>query len=58
MPSIQGFDTGSYPGDAAVTAWANGGSPFQFMGFYFDVPAHTPAKFTTYSGEGVEPLRR
>ena len=51
MPSIQGFDTGSYPGDDAITAWSNGNSPFQFMGFYFDAPAHTTANFTTYSGK-------
>jgi hypothetical protein len=51
MAPIQGFDSGSYPGDAAVTAWANGGSPFSFLGFYLDAPCHSPQSFTTYSGK-------
>lgn len=42
---------GSYPGDAAVKAWANGGSPFSFIGFYLDAPCHSARTFTTWSGK-------
>jgi hypothetical protein len=45
-----GFDTGSYPGDAAIKAWA-ANSPFEFVGFYFDAPCHTTASFKTWSGK-------
>jgi len=44
-----GFDTGSYPGDAAITAWA-AKSPYRFVGFYFDAPCHTTATFKTWTG--------
>ena len=37
-----GFDTGSYPGDAAINTWA-AKSPYRFVGFYFDAPCHTTA---------------
>jgi hypothetical protein len=45
-----GFDTGSYPGDAAIRAWA-AQSPYRFVGFYFDAPCHTTARFKTWSGK-------
>jgi hypothetical protein len=45
-----GFDTGSYPGDAAITAWA-AKSPYRFVGFYFDAPCHTTATFKTWTGK-------
>ena len=48
--SFAGFDTGSYPGDAAINAWA-AQSPFRFVGFYFDAPCHTPATFTPWTGK-------
>lgn len=51
MATFQGFDCGSYPGDAAVTAWAHGGSPFSFIGFYLDAPCHTTKSFKTWSGK-------
>jgi hypothetical protein len=44
-----GFDTGSYPGDAAIAAWADR-SPYHFVGFYFDSPCHTTKTFRTWSG--------
>lgn len=51
MKTFQGFDCGSYPGDAAVTAWAHAGSPFSFIGFYLDAPCHTKQTFKTWSGK-------
>jgi Domain of unknown function (DUF1906) len=45
-----GFDTGSYPGDAAIATWASN-SPYQFVGFYFDAPCHTTKTFKTWSGK-------
>jgi hypothetical protein len=45
-----GFDTGSYPGDAALTTWA-AGSPYRFVGFYFDAPCHTTTTFKTWKGK-------
>jgi Domain of unknown function (DUF1906) len=45
-----GFDTGSYPGDAAIAAWA-ASSPYAFVGFYFDAPCHTPATFKSWAGK-------
>lgn len=45
-----GFDTGSYPGDAAITTWA-ATSPYAFVGFYFDAPCHTTSTFKTWSGK-------
>jgi hypothetical protein len=47
-----GFDTGSYPGDDAVAAWAMN-SPYQFVGFYFDAPCHTTKTFNTWSGKSA-----
>jgi hypothetical protein len=45
-----GFDTGSYPGDAAIAAWA-AKSPYRFVGFYFDAPCHTTNTFKTWTGK-------
>jgi glycoside hydrolase-like protein len=45
-----GFDTGSYPGDAAIDTWA-AQSPHRFVGFYFDAPCHTRKVFKTWSGK-------
>ena len=45
-----GFDTGSYPGDAAIQAWA-AQSPFRFVAFYFDAPCHTTKTFRSWSGK-------
>src|SRR5437763_7292669 len=49
--AFQGFDCGSYPGDHAVTQWANGGSPFSFLGFYLDAPCHSRQSFTPWAGK-------
>ncbi len=49
MPSA-GFDCGSYPGDAAITAWA-ADSPYAFVGYYLDAPCHTTKSFTSWSGK-------
>jgi hypothetical protein len=35
-----GFDTGVYPGDAAMRAWRTGGSPYEWSGFYLPSPCH------------------
>jgi hypothetical protein len=40
-----GFDTGDYPGDAVMTAWANGNSPYSFACYYLDAPCHTARGF-------------
>ena len=53
-----GFDTGSYPGDAAIKAWA-ASSPYAFVGFYFDAPCHTTTTFKTWSRKvGLHSRRR
>ncbi len=48
--SFSGFDCGSYPGDAAIEAWA-ASSTYSFVGFYFDAPCHTTTTFKTWSGK-------
>lgn len=48
--SSAGFDCGSYPGDAAITAWAADG-PYAFVGYYLDAPCHTTKSFTSWSGK-------
>ena len=45
-----GFDTGSYPGDAAIITWA-AKSPYRFVGFYLDAPCHTTTTFKTWKGK-------
>jgi hypothetical protein len=35
-----GFDTGTYPGDAAMRAWRSGGSPYEWAGYYLPSPCH------------------
>jgi hypothetical protein len=35
-----GFDTGVYPGDAAMRAWRTGGSPYEWAGYYLPSPCH------------------
>ena len=35
-----GFDTGVYPGDAALRAWREGGSPYEWAGYYLPSPCH------------------
>lgn len=47
-----GFDTGSYPGDAAIAAWA-ANSSYAFVGFYFDAPCHTTNTFKSWAGKAA-----
>ena len=35
-----GFDTGTYPGDKAMRAWREGGSPYVWTGYYLPSPCH------------------
>ena len=35
-----GFDTGVYPGDAALRAWKEGGAPYEWAGYYLPSPCH------------------
>lgn len=35
-----GFDTGRYPGDRAMRAWRDGGSPYVWTGYYLPAPCH------------------
>jgi hypothetical protein len=35
-----GFDTGMYPGDAAMHAWRTGGAPYEWAGYYLPSPCH------------------
>jgi hypothetical protein len=38
--SYLGFDTGVYPGDAAMHAWRTGGAPYSWTGYYLPAPCH------------------
>ena len=38
-----GFDTGTYPGDAAMRAWRSGGAPYEWTGYYLPAPCHQDA---------------
>ena len=35
-----GFDTGTYPGDKAMSAWRTGGAPYEWTGYYLPSPCH------------------
>jgi hypothetical protein len=35
-----GFDTGTYPGDAAMRAWRTSGAPYEWTGYYLPAPCH------------------
>ena len=41
--SYLGFDTGRYPGDAAMRAWRSGDSPYSWSGYYLKSPCHQDA---------------
>ena len=41
-----GFDTSLYPGDATMAAWARGGSPYEWAGYYLPAPCHRDASWT------------
>ena len=38
--SFPGFDTGIYPGEAAMRAWVRPNSPYYWVGFYVPAPCH------------------
>jgi len=46
--TFRGFDTSIYPGDAAMQAWKNPGSPYLWSGYYLAAPCHKDA---TWSGK-------
>jgi hypothetical protein len=41
-----GFDTNIYPGDRAMRAWINEGSPYEWVGFYLEAPCHRDDSWT------------
>lgn len=43
-----GFDTYSYPGDAAMTAWRDESVPYEWVGYYLEAPCH---KENSWSGK-------
>lgn len=47
--AFAGFDTGSYPGDDKITAWAQDGT-YKWVGFYLRAPCHGSA-FTPWAGK-------
>src|ERR1700737_2191091 len=40
-----GFDTFSYPGDAAMHAWQTGDKPYKWVGYYLTAPCHTDSSW-------------
>ncbi|MDQ6870547.1 MAG: DUF1906 domain-containing protein [Gemmatimonadota bacterium] len=40
-----GFDTFSYPGDAAMRAWQSADQPYKWVGYYLSAPCHTDASW-------------
>ena len=40
-----GFDTGIYPGDAAMRAWVRPSSPYHWVGYYLLAPCHRDASW-------------
>ncbi len=43
-----GFDTYSYPGDAAMSAWRDESVPYEWVGYYLEAPCH---KDNSWSGK-------
>jgi hypothetical protein len=41
-----GFDTYSYPGDAAMTAWRDESVPYEWVGYYLEAPCHKEDSWT------------
>jgi hypothetical protein len=46
--SFPGFDTGIYPGDAAMRAWVRPNSPYYWVGYYLPAPCH---RDTSWAGK-------
>jgi hypothetical protein len=40
-----GFDTFSYPGDAAMRAWQTADKPYKWVGYYLSAPCHTDSSW-------------
>jgi len=40
-----GFDTFSYPGDAAMRAWQTADQPYKWVGYYLSAPCHTDSSW-------------
>jgi hypothetical protein len=43
--TFPGFDTGIYPGDEAMRAWARPNSPYYWVGYYLAAPCHRDASW-------------
>ncbi len=43
--TFPGFDTGLYPGDAAMRAWLRPSSPYHWVGYYLPAPCHRDASW-------------
>jgi hypothetical protein len=43
--SFPGFDTGIYPGDAAMRAWLRPSSPYHWVGYYLPAPCRRDASW-------------
>ena len=41
-----GFDTYSYPGDAAMAAWRDESVPYEWVGYYLEAPCHKDASWS------------
>src|SRR5438067_1730235 len=41
-----GFDTSVYPGDAAMQAWRQPGSPYAWVGYYLPASCHRDASWS------------
>jgi hypothetical protein len=48
--SFPGFDTGIYPGDAAMRAWLRPNSPYHWVGYYLPAPCHRDASWAGKRG--------
>jgi hypothetical protein len=47
--AFPGFDSGDFPGIAALQAWF-GNSPYQWVSYYLTAPCHTAGGFVPYTG--------
>jgi hypothetical protein len=52
MSHFPGFDIGSYPGDNAITAWAQAGL-YKWCGYYLTAPCHSDSTFAPFTGKAA-----
>lgn len=52
MAHFPGFDIGSYPGDQAVTVWAQAGL-YKWCGYYLSAPCHSDERFVPFTGKAA-----